>query len=299
VLRRELEWMRATPSARTGKSKSRIDRFYEIKEEARKRLEEDPLHLQLNPERLGGKVIELHKVRLAYGERVLIEGLTHAFKRGERIGIVGANGAGKSSLLDLIVGKSEPTGGKVVIGETVVFGHFHQHGAQFPEEMRVLEAVRSIAEFMPLQKGAKLLAADLLERFLFPRHTHHTYVRVLSGGEKKRLHLLQVLMRNPNVLILDEPTIWTSSPSKSLKSSCSITPAASSWCRTTATSWTGWSNMYGSSEKMDKPVCATTPGITPSTGWPAKKPAKRLQKRRHRPPRPCPHLPPAGTTRSG
>jgi ATP-binding cassette subfamily F protein uup len=206
VLRRELEWMRATPSARTGKSKSRIDRFYEIREEARKRLEDDPLHLHLNPERLGGKVIELHKVRLAYGERVLIDGLTHAFKRGERIGIVGANGAGKSSLLDLIVGKSEPTGGKVVIGETVVFGHFHQHGAQFPEEMRVLEAVRSIAEFMPLQKGAKLLAADLLERFLFPRHTHHNYVRVLSGGEKKRLHLLQVLMRNPNVLILDEPT---------------------------------------------------------------------------------------------
>jgi len=206
VLRRELEWMRATPSARTGKSKSRIDRFYEIKEEARKRLEEDPLHLQLNPERLGGKVIELHKVRLAYGERVLIEGLTHAFKRGERIGIVGANGAGKSSLLDLIVGNAAPTGGKAVVGETVVFGHFHQHGAQFPEEMRVLEAVRSIAEFMPLQKGGKLMAADLLERFLFPRHTHHTYVRVLSGGEKKRLHLLQVLMRNPNVLILDEPT---------------------------------------------------------------------------------------------
>jgi len=206
LFRRELDWMRATPSARTGKSKSRIDRFFEIKAQARVSLETDPMHIALNPERLGGKLVELHKVGQRYGERILFDGLTHHFRRGERLGIVGANGTGKSSLLDLMVGRAEPAAGKVVIGETVVFGHYHQHGAQFPDELKVIDAVRSIAEFMPLQRGAKLTAADLLERFLFPRHTHHLQIGTLSGGEKKRLHLLQVLMRNPNFLILDEPT---------------------------------------------------------------------------------------------
>ena len=206
TMRRELEWMRSTPSARTGKSKARIDRFYELKAKARVRLEEDPMHIALNPERLGGKIIELHKVSQAFGDRVLFEGLQHHFKRNERIGIVGANGSGKSTLLDLIVGAAEPTTGKVVIGETVVFGHYNQHGANFPEELKVIDAVREIAEFMPLKGGAKITAAQLLERFLFPRHMHHHFIRLLSGGERKRLHLLQVLMRNPNVLILDEPT---------------------------------------------------------------------------------------------
>ena len=206
LFRRELDWMRATPSARTGKSKSRINRFFEIKAQARVSLETDPMHIALNPERLGGKLVELHKVGQRFGERILFEGLTHHFRRGERLGIVGANGTGKSSLLDLMVGRAEPAAGKVVIGETVVFGHYHQHGAHFPDELKVIDAVRSIAEFMPLQRGAKLTAADLLERFLFPRHTHHLQIGTLSGGEKKRLHLLQVLMRNPNFLILDEPT---------------------------------------------------------------------------------------------
>jgi ATP-binding cassette subfamily F protein uup len=206
LFRRELEWMRATPSARTGKSKSRIDRFYEIKAQARLQLETDPMHIALNPERLGGKLVELHKVSQGFGGRVLFEGLTHHFRRSERLGIVGANGTGKSSLLDVIVGRAEPATGKTVIGETVVFGHYHQHGAQFLDDGKVIDAVRSIAEFMPLQRGAKLTAADLLERFLFPRHTHHLQISTLSGGEKKRLHLLQVLMRNPNFLILDEPT---------------------------------------------------------------------------------------------
>ncbi len=206
TMRRELDWMRSTPSARTGKSKARIDRFYELKAKAKVRLEEDPMHIALNPERLGGKIIELHKVSHGFGERVLFEGLQHHFKRNERIGIVGANGTGKSTLLDLIVGAATPSKGKVVIGETVVFGHYNQHGAQFPDELKVIDAVREIAEFMPLKGGAKLTAAQLLERFLFPRHMHHQFIRLLSGGEKKRLHLLQVMMRNPNVLILDEPT---------------------------------------------------------------------------------------------
>jgi ATP-binding cassette subfamily F protein uup len=206
TMRRELDWMRSTPSARTGKSKARIDRFYDLKARARVRLEEDPMHIALNPERLGGKIIELHKVGMGFGDRKLFEGLTHHFKRSERIGIVGANGTGKSTLLDLIVGAAEPTAGKVVIGETVVFGHYSQHGADFPDELKVIDAVREIAEFMPLKSGQKITASQLLERFLFPRHMHHQFIRLLSGGERKRLHLLQVLMRNPNVLILDEPT---------------------------------------------------------------------------------------------
>lgn len=206
TMRRELDWMRSTPSARTGKSKARIDRFYDLKARARVRLEEDPMHIALNPERLGGKIIELHKVGMGFGDRKLFEGLTHHFKRSERIGIVGANGTGKSTLLDLIVGAADPTAGKVVIGETVVFGHYSQHGADFPDELKVIDAVREIAEFMPLKGGQKITAGQLLERFLFPRPMHHQFIRLLSGGERKRLHLLQVLMRNPNVLILDEPT---------------------------------------------------------------------------------------------
>ena len=204
--KRELAWMRSTPSARTGKSKARIDRFYEIKKQARIRLEEDPLSIKLNPHRLGGKIVELHKVSQGFGDRTLFSSLTHHFKRFERIGIVGANGSGKSSLLELITQQADPKTGKVVVGETVVFGHYHQSGAQFPEGMRVIEAIYEIAEFMQLQGGHKITASQLLERFLFPRSTHHQFISLLSGGEKKRLHLLQVLMANPNFLILDEPT---------------------------------------------------------------------------------------------
>ena len=206
TMRRELEWMRQTPAARTGKSKARIDAFYDLKAKARVRLEEDPMHIALNPARMGGKLVEFHKVGHGFGERELFSGVTHHFKKSERLGIVGANGAGKSTLLDLLVGLETPRSGKVVIGETVVFGHYSQHGADFPHGLKVIDAVREIAEFMPLQKGQKLSAVQLLERFLFPRPMHHMQISVLSGGEKKRLHLLQVLMRNPNFLILDEPT---------------------------------------------------------------------------------------------
>ena len=206
IFKRELEWMRSTPSARTGKSKSRIERFYEIKKEAKKRLEEDGMALLLNPQRLGGKIVELHKIAHGFDGSLLFENLTHHFKHGERIGIVGPNGSGKSTLLDLITQNSLPLRGKVVVGETVVFGHYHQSGAHFPEGQRIIEAVCEIAEFMPLEKGQKITAAQLLERFLFPRSSHHQVISTLSGGERKRLHLLQVLMANPNFLILDEPT---------------------------------------------------------------------------------------------
>jgi len=205
-MKRELEWVRATPSARTTKSKSRLDRFQDIKAAAAKRLQEDPMHITVVPERLGGKIVELHKVKRAYGKRVLFEGLTHHFKRGERIGLVGHNGSGKSSLLHLILGNATPDAGKVVVGETVVFGHYAQEGGHFNEDWKVIDAVRDIADWIPVKGGAKLTAAQLLERFLFPHAMHHQFIRLLSGGERKRLHLLRILMRNPNFLILDEPT---------------------------------------------------------------------------------------------
>ena len=205
-MKRELEWVRATPSARTTKSKSRLDRFQEIKAAAAKRLKDDPLHISVIPERLGSKIVELHKVKRAYGDRVLFEGLTHHFKRGERIGLVGTNGSGKSSLLKLILGNEQPDAGKVVVGETVVFGHYAQEGGKFNDEWMVIDAVRDIADWIPLKGGSKLTAAQLLERFLFPRSMHRQFIRLLSGGERKRLHLLRILMRNPNFLVLDEPT---------------------------------------------------------------------------------------------
>jgi ATP-binding cassette subfamily F protein uup len=206
AMKRELAWMRSTPSARTGKSKSRIDRFYEIKKQASVRLHDDPMHISVIPQRLGGKIVELHNVKRAYGDRVLFEKLTHHFKRGERIGIVGNNGSGKTSLMNMILGMEKPNTGKVVVGDTVVFGHYHQQGYNFSEEWKVIDAVREIADFIPLKGGAKLTAAQLLERFLFPRKMQHQFIRLLSGGERKRLHLLRVLMMNPNFLVLDEPT---------------------------------------------------------------------------------------------
>ena len=205
-MKRELEWVRSTPSARTTKSKSRLQRFEDIKAAATKRLREDPMHLSVIPERLGGKVVELHKVKRAFGDRVLFEGMTHHFKRGERIGLVGQNGSGKSSLLRLILGMDDPDAGKVVVGETVVFGHYAQEGGSFNEDWKVIDAVRDIADWIPLKGGAKLTAAQLLERFLFPHAMHHQHIRLLSGGERKRLHLLRILMKNPNFLVLDEPT---------------------------------------------------------------------------------------------
>ena len=205
-MKRELEWVRATPSARTTKSKSRLDRFKDIKAEAAKRIQEDPMHITVIPERLGSKIVEIHKVKRAFDERILFQGLTHHFKRGERIGLVGQNGTGKSSLLQLILGIADPDAGKVVVGETVVFGHYAQEGGHFNEDWKVIDAVRDIADWIPLKGGAKLTAAQLLERFLFPHAMHHQFIRLLSGGERKRLPLLRILMRNPNFLVLDEPT---------------------------------------------------------------------------------------------
>lgn len=206
LYQRELEWMRRQPQARTTKAKSRIDDFYDIKDKISVKRNNEDLELQIQSTRLGSKVVELHNVSKKYGEKTLIEGLTYKFKRGERVGVVGPNGAGKSTLLKLITQGISPDVGKVVIGDTVVFGYYTQDGLKLNEDKTVLDVIRDIADYIPMEKGQKISAEAMLERFLFPRSQQRVYVSQLSGGEKRRLYLLTVLMKNPNFLILDEPT---------------------------------------------------------------------------------------------
>lgn len=206
LMKRELVWMRSTPKARTGKSKYRQGQFGEIKKAAKKVLEEDSLRLEINIERLGGKIVELHKVRKQLGEVKMLDGFQYVFKKGERMGIAGKNGTGKTTFLNLVTQRLEPDGGKVVVGDTIKFGYYTQSGLKFKPGQRVIEVVREIADIIPLKSGKKITAEQMLERFLFPRKRHYEVVEKLSGGEQKRLHLLTVLMDNPNFLILDEPT---------------------------------------------------------------------------------------------
>ncbi|HEY0678738.1 MAG TPA: ABC-F family ATP-binding cassette domain-containing protein [Chitinophagaceae bacterium] len=204
--RKELEWIRKQPKARTTKSKSRIDAFTEVEAKAKKRLEEQQMELQVKMNRLGGKVAELKKVYKQYGDKVILKGFDYTFKKGERTGIVGKNGTGKSTFLNILQGLEPPDSGKVNIGDTVVFGYYSQKGLQVKEDMRVIEFVKNIAESFPLAGGGSLSAAQFLNLFLFPPDQQYTYISKLSGGEKRRLHLLSLLFRNPNFLILDEPT---------------------------------------------------------------------------------------------
>lgn len=206
IFRTEQEWMRRQPKARGTKAKARIDSFYEIKKVAKKRIEEHQVELEINMERLGSKILEFHNVGKAFGDKTLFEKFSYKFQRGEKVGIIGPNGVGKSTLLNMIVGNEAPTNGKIVLGETVLMSYYHQDGISFKPGQRVIEAVKKVAEFLPLTKGKKLSAAQLLERFLFPRKMHFNHIEKLSGGEKRRLYLLTVLMKNPNFLILDEPT---------------------------------------------------------------------------------------------
>ena len=203
---KELDWMRRQPKARTTKSKSRIDDFYEIKEKAHKRRQDHQVQLEINMERLGSKILELHKVHKSYDDLKILDGFDYVFKRGERIGIIGKNGSGKSSFLNLITQKTPVDGGKVVIGETVKFGYYTQQGIQIKKGQKVIEVVREFGDYIPLSKGRKITAGQLLERFLFDRKKQHDFVEKLSGGEQKRLYLCAVLIQNPNFLILDEPT---------------------------------------------------------------------------------------------
>jgi len=206
LMGKELEWLRRQPKARGTKSKARIDAFDAIADKASKRILEDQVTLEVKTERLGGKILEMHHLKKAFGDLQILEDFSYKFKRGERVGIIGKNGVGKSTFIRMILGEEPYDGGKIVHGETVKFGYYSQDGLTFDEDKRVLEVVRDVADVLPLNKGKKITAIQLLERFLFPKHMHFQQIRKLSGGEQRRLYLLIILMDNPNFLILDEPT---------------------------------------------------------------------------------------------
>jgi ABC transport system ATP-binding/permease protein len=206
VYRKELEWMRKQPKARTTKSKSRIDNFYEVEKRAKQQVNEQQLELQSKMQRLGGKTVELKKVYKSYGDKNILKGFDYTFKKGERVGLIGKNGAGKTTFINIIQGLEPADTGKVNIGDTVVFGNYSQEGLKIKEDLRVIEYVKNIAENFPLSNGASLSASQFLNLFLFPPEQQYTYISKLSGGEKRRLHLLSILFRNPNFLVLDEPT---------------------------------------------------------------------------------------------
>ncbi len=206
LYRRELEWMRKQPKARTTKSKSRIDAFTETEQKAKQKIVDAQLQLQIKMSRLGGKIAEMKKVYKSYGDKIILKGFDYTFNKGERIGIIGKNGVGKSTFINILQGIEQADSGKINIGDTVVFGNFSQEGLMIKEDMRVIEYVKTFAESFPLAKGGSLSAAQFLELFLFPPEKQYTFLSSLSGGEKKRLQLLTILFRNPNFLILDEPT---------------------------------------------------------------------------------------------
>lgn len=203
---KELEWMRRQPQARSTKAKSRIDDFYDIKEKAQVRLQNDDMKIMVQASRLGSKILEAHSLVKSFGDKKILDGFTYKFKKGERIGIVGQNGTGKSTILKMLTQEMKPDGGKIVVGDTIVFGYYTQDGLVLNEDKMVIDVIRDIAEYIPLEKGQKISAESMLERFLFPRSQQRVYVSQLSGGEKRRLYLLTILMKNPNFLILDEPT---------------------------------------------------------------------------------------------
>jgi ABC transport system ATP-binding/permease protein len=204
--RKELEWMRRQPKARGTKQKARVDAFHDIKSVAKQRIDEDELDIPVKMERLGTKILELHRLKKSFADKVILTDFTYNFTRKERLGIVGDNGTGKSTFLKILLGKEPVDGGKVVLGETVVFGYYDQNLPNYDADKKVIDIIRDIADFIPLEKGKQMSAAQFLERFLFPRDMHYNFVRKLSGGELRRLHLMTVLMSNPNFLILDEPT---------------------------------------------------------------------------------------------
>ena len=206
IFRKELEWMRKQPKARTTKSKSRQDAFAEIEERVGQRKEVAEVSLQVKMTRLGGKVLEMKKVYKSYGDKVLLKGFDYTFKKGERIGIVGKNGTGKSTFLKIALDIVPPDSGKINHGDTVVFGNFSQEGLQYKEDKRAIEYVKDFAEFFPLADGSKISASQFMEKFGFTAQQQFTPLSKLSGGEKRRLHLLSILFRNPNFLVLDEPT---------------------------------------------------------------------------------------------
>ncbi|WP_029035364.1 ABC-F family ATP-binding cassette domain-containing protein [Salinimicrobium terrae] len=206
LFKKELDWMRRQPKARTTKSKSRIEDFHEIKDRASKRRNDHQVQLELNMERLGNKIVEFHNVSKSFGDLTLLDKFNYNFQPGDRIGIIGKNGTGKSTFLNILTGGIEPDAGKITIGETIKFGYYTQRGIDVKEGQKVIDVIREFGEYIPLKKGRQISAQQLLERFLFDRKKQYDYVEKLSGGEKKRLYLCTVLIQNPNFLILDEPT---------------------------------------------------------------------------------------------
>ena len=203
---RELEWIRRMPKARGTKAKARVDQFEILKDKVSGKRTQEEVQMEIKGNRLGGKILELHNVSKSFGDRRIIQHFDYKFRKGERVGIVGPNGAGKTTFLQILTGALRPDSGKVVVGDTISFGYFTQSGIQLKEDKRVIDVVRDVAEFIPLAKGQKLTAPALLERFLFSRAQQQVFVSQLSGGERRRLYLLTILMDNPNFLILDEPT---------------------------------------------------------------------------------------------
>ncbi len=206
LFKKELTWMRRQPKARTTKSKSRIDDFNTIKEKASNRRKEHEVQLELNMERMGSKVVEFVKVSKSYPDKPILNKFDYNFNRAERIGIIGKNGTGKSTFLNILAGRDEPDSGKVIVGETIKFGYYTQKGIKIKEGQKVIDVIREFGDYIPLMKGKQISAQQLLERFLFDRKKQYDFVNKLSGGERKRLYLCTILIQNPNFLILDEPT---------------------------------------------------------------------------------------------
>ena len=206
LFKKELDWMRRQPKARTTKSKSRIDDFAQIKERAHQRRQDHEIQLEIDMERMGTKILECHKLFKSFGDKSILDGFDYNFLRGERIGIIGKNGTGKSTFLNILTGKESVDGGKIVVGDTIKFGYYTQDGIPSKSGQKVIDVIREFGDYIPLKKGRQISAQQLLERFLFDRKKQYDFVEKLSGGERKRLYLCTVLIQNPNFLILDEPT---------------------------------------------------------------------------------------------
>lgn len=206
LMKKELEWMRKQPKARGTKAKYRIDAFYDLQEKASVNLKKDKLELDVQEARQGGKVLELHRVNKRFGDAVMVDNFSYVFKKKDRIGVVGKNGVGKSTFLDMLTGKAMPDTGEIIPGVTTKVGYFTQEVEDLNPAHRVIEEVKEIAEFITLADGSQVSASKFLDTFLFPPEKQYNFIEKLSGGEKKRLQLLKVLVRNPNFLVLDEPT---------------------------------------------------------------------------------------------
>jgi ATP-binding cassette subfamily F protein uup len=206
LFRRELDWMRKQPKARTTKQKARIDSFYETEEKVSNKVEEKRMSITMQMNRMGSKILELENVCKQYGDKVLLKDFSHTFKRGEKIGILGRNGTGKSTLLKMIMNEVRPDKGRIKAGETIVFGYYSQDGLIMKEDKRLIDVAKEICDYVDTGGGTYLPVAQFLQHFNFDYQKQHTFVSKLSGGEKRRLYLMTILLKNPNFLILDEPT---------------------------------------------------------------------------------------------